>query len=133
MRATAASSSRSGRPHTGLQEGVRELAADDRADLDHFLGAPEAIEARHERVLQRRGNVADRASVEDEPRQLLDEERHAVRALRDRRRRPRRAACPSRAMAEIICRVCRRPRRLSITCAWCERSGHGGTELGRAV
>ena len=73
--------------HRGQQR-IGELAPDRRTDLRHLLDRSEAVEARHQRVVQGRGNRERRQrvllGVGDQPRfqhglgQLLEEQRHAV-------------------------------------------------------
>ena len=77
---------------------MRELAADHGADLRHLLDRGEAVEARHQRVVQgrrdrerrqRAGQLVAVAGIREQARfqhrlgQLLDEQRHAVGARHD--------------------------------------------------
>ena len=78
-----------------------ELAADRGADLRHLLDGGEAVEARHQRIVQRRrdrerrqgageliavAGVREQAGFEHRLGQLLDEQRHAVGLGYDLRR-----------------------------------------------
>ena len=68
-----------------VQHIVGKFAAKYGADLDDLLGRPQPIQPRHQRVMQRRRDLARRklpiAALEHRPRQLLDEQRHATGTL----------------------------------------------------
>ena len=69
---------------TSLQQPVRKIAPQHRADLRDFARFAEPVEPRGERLLQGRRDrlcAALRVALEQEPRHLLDEQRHAAGSL----------------------------------------------------
>ena len=68
----------------GPQEGIGEIASQHRADLRDFARFAEPVEPCGERLLKRRRDcmqAAGFAALEQKPRDLLDEQRHAARAF----------------------------------------------------
>ncbi len=102
-----------------VKQFVGKFAADYGADLDDFLGRPQPIQPRHQRVMQGRRNLAPRklcvAALEHRPRQLLDEQRHAAGALDHRRDGLLRSAVRAATCATIV-RTLRALSRLSVIC-----------------
>ena len=69
---------------TSLQQPVGKIAPQHRADLRDFARFAEPVEPRGERLLQGRRDrlrAALRVALEQEPRHLLDEQRHAAGSL----------------------------------------------------
>ena len=68
-------------------QAIGEAAADHRADLRHLACRTEAVEPRHQGLLQRWRNgldaAASLAAIQEEPRHLLDEQRYAAGARGD--------------------------------------------------
>ena len=83
---SAACSGASSMPATSRSRLVGEAAADHRADLRHLARRAEPVEPRHQRLLQRRRDGLDAAllaALQQKPRHLLDEQRHAAGARGD--------------------------------------------------
>ena len=120
--------------HDRIEQRKAELPADDGGDLRHLARRAEAVEPRHQRILERRrhrGAVFARR-FHHAFGQFLGEQRNAVGLGDDRgdgfRRQAVRAATPATNWAHSA-----RPRRPSVSSVECGRACHGGAKSGRAV
>ena len=85
-RSSAACSGASSIADKRAKEPIGEAASDHRADLRHLARGAEPVEPRRQRLLQRRRDRLDAAllaALQQEPRHLLDEQRHAAGARGD--------------------------------------------------
>jgi hypothetical protein len=68
-----------------LQEAIGKHAADYRANLEDLFGGSETIDASHQRIMERRRNLAagnpPTAALQHRASQLLDEERYPASAF----------------------------------------------------
>ena len=117
------------------QQREGELPADDRGDLRHLARLVEAVEPRHQRILERRRHrravLARR--FHHAPGQLLDEQRHAIGLGDDRRDRFRLQAVRGRDVGDQPACTRRGSGDSSVSRVACGRVSQGGAKSGRAV
>jgi hypothetical protein len=114
---------------------VGEAAADHRADLRHLARRTEPVEPGHQRLLQGRRDSLDAttplAALQQKPRHLLDEQRHAAGA-RGESTTSRGSAWRADSSATMS-RTCARSSGAREMVPWCERMPQGGRNSGRVV
>ena len=116
-----------------FEQRERELPADHGGDLGHFARVAEAVETRHQRILQRRRHRTVLAGrFHHASGQFLDEQRNAIGLGDDRGDGLRRQAVRGGDAGDQL-RAFWRPSRPSVTSVACGRASQGGAKSGRAV